>query len=107
MAWVVVVSGAIQLTNTALQVASKETTDCGKQCRAKCKDSTGFLFSGREKCKKACKSQCLNKLSPEEQAILLRKQEIEDKRIQTTSTIIVVSVILVIILVLYLIFRKK
>jgi len=54
------ITTGVGLLGTIIGTASKDTTLCGKQCRAKCKDITGIFFSGRNKCKKECKDKCFN-----------------------------------------------
>lgn len=59
--WGELISQGTQLITTGIGAASASTTNCGKQCRAKCKQETGTFFSGRNKCKKACKADCIAK----------------------------------------------
>ena len=101
------ITAIINLVSTTIQVASEETTDCGKKCRAQCKEETGFLFSGRERCKKECKAKCVNELSPQEKEIEIREDEIKEREARTTAIIIILVFTFALALTLYLLLRKK
>lgn len=61
MNWAALIPEMIELVKTGVGVASASTTNCGKLCRQKCRQETGWLFSGRGKCKKKCKADCFAK----------------------------------------------
>lgn len=59
--WASLIQSGVELVQTGVGAASASTTNCGKECRAKCKGETGWIFSGRSKCKKKCKADCIAK----------------------------------------------
>lgn len=54
-----VAAGAAGVTQTAI-AANAAQGACESGCKDKCKAETGWLFSGRQKCIKACKADCAN-----------------------------------------------
>lgn len=102
-----IITAGATLVGTGIQTASKETTDCGRQCRAKCKNETGWLFGGRGDCKKKCKDQCVNSLSPQEIASLKKQEADKKKSITLYSTIGIILIVIGIVIAIYLTTRKK
>ena len=95
--WTDYIDEGIGLLTTGIGAVSASTTDCGKQCRAKCKEETGAFFSGRNKCKKACKADCIAKSNASPQ-----------RAPSPIPLIIMGAIILVVIgLILWWMFKKK
>lgn len=94
--WGDTITAAIGLIGTTVGVASSATTECGQRCRAKCKEETGWLFSGRQKCIKACKAQCLN-------------PEPETSSLVSTIAVVMVTLFVVAIIgfIIYIVRRNK
>ena len=76
------------LIGSGIGAASKETTECGKKCRAECKATTSALFGGRSKCKKACKAKCFSETN---------EPPPESPQMSTGTIIILVVIVLAII----------
>lgn len=101
-----IITASAALISTGIATASKETTDCGKICRTKCRETTGILFSGRTECKRQCKAYCMSELSSEQQQA--EKQEEEKQRKQAVALYTIGGIILFIalIFVAYKFFKK-
>lgn len=95
--WGSLIQSGIELVTTGVGAASASKTSCGQQCRHKCKAETGWLFSGRSKCKKRCKADCIKLLNEPSQPPPSKLPLI----------IMSIIIILAIIGILWWIFKKK
>lgn len=95
--WTSLIQTGVELTKTGIGAASASATNCGKECRAKCKEETGTFFSGRSKCKKACKADCL------------RRANEPATPPPNPLSLIIISIIVIALIggILYWIFKKK
>ena len=95
--WTELIDEGIELVTTGIGAASASTTNCGKECRAKCKAETGTFFSGRNKCKKACKAACIAKSNEPPQ------------RPPSKLPVIIMSILIILAIsgILWWIFKKK
>lgn len=56
-----IISAVASLGSVGIGAASQSAagkTQCERDCKNTCKAETGWLFSGRQKCIKACKADC-------------------------------------------------
>ena len=104
---VALISAGAGLVGAGVDAAVQSPTECGKICRAKCKNETGWLFSGRKDCKNRCKEDCVKSLSPQEKERERKEDEAERKKKNTYYIIIGVVFAVALGLALYLLLRKK
>lgn len=108
MSWATVVVAGIGLTGTTIGVASKQTTLCGKRCRAKCRGEKGFLGFGEKKvCKKDCKSKCLAEPANIKEKELRQEQEkIEANQKNIKLILIGIAGIVLLIAISFIVYKK-
>lgn len=107
MSWVSVGVQAAKLVGTGIKAGADSVTDCGKECRTLCKTRTGIIFSGRKDCKNICKSNCIQRLTPEELKIEQEEAEKERKRTNTIYAIAGFVFLIALGISLYYVFKKK
>lgn len=95
--WASIIASGVELIQTGVGAGQASKTPCGQQCRQKCKGETGWLFSGRNKCKKKCKADCVAK----------QNEPAQPPPSKTPMVIMSVVILIVIGLILWWIFRKK
>lgn len=95
--WGALIPGALDLIKTGIGAASASTTECGRICRDKCRQETGWLFSGRQECKKKCKTACIQ----------LANERASEKPSPYPMMILSIIIILAILGIVYWIFKKS
>jgi len=107
MSFVTVGVAAADLVSTGIKAGSDSVTDCGKECRILCKQKTKAFFNSRKDCKRICKSNCVQRLTPEE--LTIEEKHAERERKEITNMYVIGGLILAIALsvTLYVVLRKK